>query len=85
MSEQYKEFRFPDPDPEYASLEYWDDVYSVLSTGRFYGTSNGVPEATRSWVINAHEPSVAFTVYEEEVDHYITILNWIKEQVEEKK
>lgn len=71
---QYKEFRYKDKDPQWQD-DRWDYVYSVLGP-----VAESLTETDdRRWVINAHEEH-PWHFWGSEIDHYIEILTWIKEQ-----
>jgi hypothetical protein len=73
----YKEFKFPDLEPEFAE-DGWEDTYSVLRYDETYGIDANNPWASRSYRINVHE-GAALSVGAHEVDRYIEIFNWIKQ------
>lgn len=70
-----KEFRYPDKDPKYADDRNMDDVYSVLTHRDQLRSS----ESNR-YVINAHEGVFSLSIYPDEVDAYMDILNYIKQR-----
>lgn len=75
MSEQkmlLKEFSFEDPeDPA------WPYKIVVLAVYDEYHRDNLL-----KWVFNPDEPSAGFVMYEEEIDRYLQVLTWIKENGE---
>jgi hypothetical protein len=78
---EYKEFVYPDSDPDYADDRSMDDSYGVLiiESGEHPFGDWG------KYVINAQDPGSAFTVYEGELDRYIEILTWLKNYKKEDK
>jgi len=77
---EIQEFRYPDPDPEYAESQQWDNVYSVVRIQEPEGISEGVETWRTRYIVNAHEPAISFMVYTDEIDQYIEIFNWIKQR-----
>ena len=77
---EYKEFRWPDEDQEGWPSPTWDEVYGVLVTDVIDGSTSGKPDTHREYILNAAEPGHSFLIRAAEIDRYIEILNWIKQQ-----
>lgn len=70
---ELKSFLFTHPE----SKDDWIEEYTVLY--REGGKYN-----TEIYILNAESPAEALAIYPAEIDHYLTILTWMKEHQEAK-